>query len=196
MGSSLKRVNTLLLIVIIAVNGTTLLLPLLPKAKFWQQEHFSNRRQALADLVQAPPDSQALQSKPNALIIPAMLLDQPVNEGPTEKTLRKGLWLRPNSSTPDRGGNTVIVGHRFTYTNPQATFYHLDKVRPGDELAVWWNGAKYVYRTSEVKTVAATTLQIEAPTTEPTLTLYTCTPLWSPKDRLVVIAHPEEEPND
>jgi sortase (surface protein transpeptidase) len=30
--------------------------------------------------------------------------------------------------------------------------------------------------------------QIEAPTTDARLTIFTCTPLWLPKDRLVVVA--------
>jgi len=49
-----------------------------------------------------------------------------------------------------------------------------------------------VYTVDRIKQVTATAVEIEAPTARPTLTLYTCTPLWNPKDRLVVTATLQE----
>lgn len=89
----------------------------------------------------------------------------------------------------------MLVGHRFTYDG-NGVFYHLDKLKVGDQLAVFWEGKKYQYTVTETKVVPATATEVEDQTQDPQLTLYTCTPLWSAKDRLVVIAKPltEETP--
>jgi len=186
----LARVNTILLIAIVLINGYIIVLPLLPGLFFSAAGRNSVTHSALEAKVQA---GVALQNntQENRLVIPSMLLDEPINDGHTIATLRKGLWRRPQTSTPGDGGNTVIVGHRFTYTQPQGTLYHLDKVQVGDPIGITWNGKSYVYTVRETKVVSPNDTSVEAPTTAPTLTIYTCTPLWLPKDRLVVIATPE-----
>ena len=105
--------------------------------------------------------------------------------------LARGIWRWPAGSTPDKGGNTVLVGHRFTYTNPKGVFYALNDVSVGDTIGVVWQGKAYVYVVSATEVVPPSDVRILDPTTIPTLTLYTCTPIWWPKDRLVVIAHLE-----
>jgi sortase A len=161
---------------------------------FWYRSRHSTTAHTLAAKVTATsvqPDSteaRAIQQAGDRLIIPSMLLDAALHTGKDARTLNKGLWLRPVGSTPDKGGNTVIAGHRFTYTNPHGTLYFLDKVHPDDKLAVYWHGKKYTYQVREVKIVPPTETSIEAPTSHSRLTIYTCTPLWNPIDRLVVIA--------
>jgi LPXTG-site transpeptidase (sortase) family protein len=184
----LRRINTLLLVAIILINGYILLLPIMPAITYrWENRHGAGVSR-LHDKIARHSTGSTDTSQPDELIIPSMLLDQPVNTGKTMAVLRKGLWLRPNGSTPDKGGNTIIVGHRFTYTNPRGTLYHLDKVRAGDEIALFWKGQEHTYKVSEVKVVRATDISIEKATSDDRLTIYTCTPLWLPKDRLVVIA--------
>lgn len=122
-----------------------------------------------------------------------MQLDAEVFEGASIYTLNKGLWHRPNTSTPDKGGNTVIAGHRFTYTNPHGILYYLDKVSMGDEIGLYWNNVRYLYKVTEIKVVEPTAVQIEDNTADARLTIYTCTPLWSPHQRLVVIAKLESK---
>lgn len=130
----------------------------------------------------------------NRLVVPSMMLDEPINDSKDQATLHKGLWRLPYTSSPDKQSNTVIVGHRFTYTNPRGLFYHLDKVRVGDEIGVFWQGKKYLYKVNQTKTVPPTAVNVEAPTDLPQLTLYTCAPLWWPKDRLVITAALEVGP--
>ena len=185
----LARINTLLLIAIVLVNSYIILLPLLPGMFFKAGEKGSIQRSQLEAKVYAGPALQENSSE-NRLVIPSMLLDQQIFDGHAADTLKKGLWRRPQTSTPAQGGNTVIVGHRLTYTNPRGTLYHLDKVQVGDPVGVTWEGKNYVYIVREVKVVPAIAVEIEAPTEEPQLTIYTCTPLWLPKDRLAVIATP------
>lgn len=201
----LSRVNSLLLAFIIVVNGYTAFLPLLPALSFWWQKRSgAYSRQLKAEDMQTPTLPNAGQqsvsnpgAQPNSLIVPSALIkQQPVFEGPTARTLRMGIWHRPNSSTPDKGGNTVLSAHRFTYTNPRGNFYYLDKIRPGDEIGLIWNNAPYTYTVSQVRVVSAQDASIEAPAATSRLVLYTCTPLWLPKDRLVVVALPKEQPHE
>jgi sortase A len=186
MASRLSRINTLLVLMIVFVNLFVLAAPLWPAFLFAREKNGS-KAQAITKQIVAPA-SAGIAADAQTLLVPAMVLDAPIHEGASMKTLDKGLWRLPHSSTPDKGSNTVIVAHRFTYANPRGTFYHLDKVQNGDTVAVLWHGKKYHYTVVETKRVPATETAVEAPTDTPTLTLYTCTPLWNPKDRLVVRA--------
>jgi len=192
----LTRVNTGLLVAIILINSYIIALPVIPGITYWWQTRDGKQAETIHHKVAALAgnnDHSVKRPEENRLLVPSMSFDQQVFEGKTAKTLRNGLWHRPFSGTPDKGGNTVFVGHRLTYTNPQGTLYHLDKVHTGDEIGVWWNGKMYTYTVTETKVVKADQVDIENQTSEPQLTIYTCTPLWLPKDRLVVIAKPAKE---
>lgn len=191
---TLRQTNNGLLAAIIVINAYVILAPLLPAVEFWWQSHHSDRKQTLTRQVH---QTAAVPQKPqpNHVIVPSMLLDAPVLEGTIAnqyKTLNQGIWRWPSGSTPDKGGNTVLVGHRFTYTNPRGIFYFMDKVKQGDEIAVWWNNKKYVYKVSSITEVPPTDTAIEDNTPDARLTMFTCTPLWNPKDRLVVVAKLEK----
>lgn len=190
---TLRRINNFLLAAILLVNGYVVIMPIIPGFMFWLQSHNHaevQRIQAEANLA-PPPSSSTPTPTSDRLIIPSMLLDEPINEGNSTATLSKGLWRLPQSSTPDKGSNTVIAGHRFTYSNPEGTLYNLNKVQVGDLISVWWNGRLYKYRADTIEVVGPNDVSVEAPTQSPQLTIYTCTPLWLPKNRLVVIAKPE-----
>ena len=183
----LSRVNTALVVVIIAVNIFTIAMPVIPAVSLWIRKHTDAAARLEARI--HSPDGQHEPSE-NRLIIPSILLDEKINEGADSTALRSGLWRRPFSAAPDQSSNTVITGHRFTYNDPQGTFYHLDKLRVGDDIGIIWNDKTYLYKVTNYTVVPATATEIEAPTDTPRLTLYTCTPLWFPKDRLVVTAEP------
>ena len=187
--SKITIANNLLLGLIILVNGYVIMAPLWPTLAYQANNHTAKRQQLKASLRAPTPTAQ-----PNHLVVPSMLLDEPVYEGPARdqyKILNKGIWRYDRGSTPDQGGNTVLIGHRFTYTTPRGVFYHLDKVSVGDEIGLWWNNKRYLYKVSQVKTVAPTDTAIENNTSDPQLTIFTCTPLWLPKNRLAVIARLE-----
>lgn len=67
--------------------------------------------------------------------------------------LLEGIWRRPNGSSPDRGSNTVLAGHRFGYRPEMGNFYHLDKVKTDNKIIMVWNQAIYIYRVNEIKIV-------------------------------------------
>lgn len=181
------RINTALVMVIVLINAYVIALPFLPAVLFAVQKNSSSAK-ALHDMAKDEPSDKPTSADAEQLIIPSMVLDTPIHESNQKSILSKGVWRLPHTSTPDKGGNTVMVAHRFTYTNPRGTFYHLDKVKPGDAIVVLWHGKKYVYRAHTVQVVTAKQTEIEAPTNLPQLTLYTCTPLWNPKERLAVTA--------
>lgn len=184
----LSQINNILVILIVIINVSVVAAPLVPSLQFWAQKQFSNTETQLTKIVESTNPSISTRSA-NSLVIPSLLIDEVVYEGGDASTLNKGIWRRPNTSSPDKAGNTVLVGHRFAYGG-QSAFYNLDKVKVGQQFAVFWNSKKYVYQIVETKVVKATAIEIEAPTTAPTITLYTCTPLWSAKDRLVIVAKP------
>jgi sortase A len=117
-------------------------------------------------------------------------LQQQVYDGASSTTLRKGVWHRPKTSDPTKGSNTVMAGHRFTYKNPEGVFYNLDKIKVDDSIVLYWQGKKYTYKVVATFVVTPDRIDVEAPTKDPRLTLYTCTPLWNPKFRLIIQADP------
>ncbi len=135
----------------------------------------------------ANPQPQGIPTT-NQLVIPGIFLNEPILEGDTIATANNGAWRRPTSSRPDIGGNTVIVGHRWTYRAARDVFFHLDKVKVGDPIAVYWQQKEYLYKVSSVSVVLPHEVWVEEQTNTPTLTLYTCTPVWSSRQRLVIRA--------
>lgn len=192
MSNKWRRANIVLLSIIILVNGYVICAPLWPQIHFWIVSRGHSTASQNLELKITKPKSS---SKNNVLIIPKMLLETPVIEGgmgSAYSNLNKGAWRLPISSQPDAGGNTVIAGHRFSYTGPHGVFYYLDKLKVGDEIGLRWQGKMHHYRVTSTDTVPATQVSVQAPTNDERLTLYTCTPLWNPVNRLVVVAKPIE----
>jgi sortase A len=186
---AIVRFNALLFAVIIAVNLYTIGLPFKPMVSLWLRQHIGSTSSRLSDLVNSPGITNGSVPVPSGkrLVIPVMLLDEQVYEGTSPLTVHKGVWRRPNTSTPDKGGNTVMTGHRFTYKG-RSVFYELDKLKVGQRLAVFWDNHRYTYEVTEKKVVPPEQTEVEGQTKDSQLTLYTCTPLWSARNRLVIIS--------
>ena len=123
------------------------------------------------------------------LFIDTLGVNMPIVEGKTEKVLLKGAWRNPYGSTPDKGGNTVLFGHRWLNKPPHPeTFYDLDKLKAGDTFAVDWQGKRYTYKVTETLVVNPKDVWVLKQTNKPTVTLITCTPLYTTKQRLVIRA--------
>lgn len=196
---NLRRTNNVLLAAIILVNLYVILAPFVPATIFWWQKEHTSRGAQLSQLLEQKKSGTSNTPAPavpaqNTLVVPSMLLSTPILEGTIAneyKTLDQGVWRWPSGSTPDKGGNTILIGHRFTYTNPRGIFYELNKVQVGDEIGIFWAGKEYIYKTSSVATVQPSQTNILNQSSQPELTLYTCTPTWNPKDRLIVVAQLE-----
>ena len=143
----------------------------------------------VAAAVPAAAAKPATQKTIDRMKIPAIRVDMQIVEGSNEKVLNHGFaWKLPYTSTPDKGGNTVIGCHRYLYTSGSRTCFNLDKVKTGDEIVVEWKGVRYDYRVREVKIVQPDDISILNATRESVLTVFTCTPKFTSKLRLVVIA--------
>lgn len=188
---SLRKINNVLSLIVVALAIYILVWPLLPEIR-WRLGHVS--KQSSPTQLTAQVNALKPKSIPtdNTLVIPRIDASLLIYEGQNNTVLEKGAWRRPKTSTPESGGNTVIVGHRFNYS-ATGTFYYLDKVQVGDPILLYWQGKEYKYRVSSSLVVPATQTSVEDNTKESQLTLYTCTPIWSFKDRLVVIAKPWQE---
>ncbi len=137
-----------------------------------------------------PTTKQPAIPEGNRLVIPKIGVDVDIVEGQDERALWRGIWRFPASSTPDRGSNTVLTGHRFQYLSGPRTLYLLDQMQVGDLIIVYWRGQEFDYRIRERRIVNPDAVSILDDTSNPQLTIFTCTPVFSTKQRLVLIADP------
>lgn len=120
------------------------------------------------------------------LKIPAIGVDVVVVEGTTQSALRAGAGHYPETPLPCEPGNVGIAGHRTTWGRP---FHNLDRLRPGDTITLETPIGTCTYEvTGDPFVVSPTDTWVVDPTAEPTLTLTTCHPKGSARQRLVVQA--------
>lgn len=170
-------------IVICLVSLYVLLAPVFPDVSYQLEKNLQ--------LELLKPSEQALTEfdQANRIEIPAILVNIKLVPSYTEDALSLGAWLLSNSALPGQKGNVVISAHRFQYLLPVGkTFYHLDKVQKEDKIRVFWEGEMFEYSVSEKFEVAPDDLTVLNDFGDSRLTLYTCTPVWNPERRLVVVA--------
>ena len=129
------------------------------------------------------------EGDPIAIIdIPTIGVTKYVVAGVQTADLKKGPGHYPETPFPGELGNASIAGHRTTYGEP---FRHLDDLSIGDPIVITdLMGRKFTYLVSNQQVVEATDSWVVA-TTDPTkaiLTLTTCHPEFSAKQRLIVSA--------
>ncbi|MBN1374111.1 class E sortase [Candidatus Dojkabacteria bacterium] len=137
-----------------------------------------------------PLDSEETVCKgTNNLFIPTARIKGNIITSEDSQALNQGFWHLAGTGNPETGGNMVITGHRFLYLPPvEKTFYNLDLVKPGNKIYICYENVYYEYLVTQVVITSPDDLTIHSNTYSPTLTLYTCTPKWSNKQRLVVRA--------
>jgi len=130
--------------------------------------------------------ANASYGKPLArMVIPKIKLDTIVLEGIGSDILKKGPGHIRDTAKPGEAGNVVLSGHRSTYGRP---FYALNKLKKGDPIHVYTATDKFTYYVTEQKIVKPTDMWVTKQTKDKTLTLTTCHPIFSAKQRLVVFA--------
>lgn len=116
-----------------------------------------------------------------------------VVEGVSTADLRRGPGHFPGTAEPGEVGNVVLSGHRTTYGAP---FADIDALADGDAVVVETARAVHTYRVTGSQVVAPTAIEVTYPVpgrpgvepTERLLTLTTCHPRYSARQRLVVSA--------
>jgi sortase A len=112
-----------------------------------------------------------------------------VVEGTGASALRAGAGHYPNTPLPGEEGNVAIAGHRTTYGKP---FANLDRLKVGDEIFLETPVGKYTYKvTKDPFPVEANDFSVISQTPGHTLTLTTCHPKGSARQRLVIKAELE-----
>lgn len=119
--------------------------------------------------------------------IPDIDIDVVVVEGTTASALRAGAGHYPATPLPCEIGNVSIAGHRTTYGRP---FHNLDLLHPGSEITLETPIGSCTYRvTQEPFAVSPKDTQVLDNTPdEATLTLTTCHPKGSARQRLILKA--------
>jgi sortase A len=121
------------------------------------------------------------------ILIPDLDVDVVVVEGTTASALRAGAGHYPETPLPCEIGNVAIAGHRTTYGRP---FHSVEQLEVGDKITLQTpigdctyavSEEPYIVRPNQVEVVANTP-------TQATLTLTTCHPKGSAKERLIVKA--------
>jgi len=157
-------------------------------------EDFKKNNNSVDENIMGFPSSD-YKTSPDRLIIPKIGVNAPIVETDNEAYgLSLGAWLMPAGVHPGEVGNTIISGHRFKYLPPNnLTFYLFHKLKTGDLVYIIWKGKNLLYEINEIKVVEATDLSVIEPSDDEILTMFTCTPIYSTKQRLVVIAKPVEK---
>lgn len=102
-----------------------------------------------------------------------------------------GIGHYPATAMPGEIGNFAVAGHRQSHGKP---FLAIDALQPGDALVVETGEAWHVYRVTSSAIVSPTAVEVVAPwpgqpgvaPTEAVITLTTCHPLYSTRQRYVV----------
>ncbi len=115
-----------------------------------------------------------------------------VVEGVRLGDLRNGAGHMPNTVLPGQPGNAVISGHRTTYGEP---FRNLDALDPGDRIEVETALGTHIYAVRETRVVKPTDVWVAEPREGAWLTLTTCHPEFSARERFVVFAELVSGPN-
>lgn len=119
--------------------------------------------------------------------IPKLDVDVVVVEGVSAAALRAGAGHYPHSPLPCEPGNVAIAGHRTTYGKP---FTNVDRLEPGDEIILETPIGTCTYevdRAPFITTPRDTTVVANDPTAS-TLTLTSCHPKHSAKQRIIIKA--------
>jgi sortase A len=119
--------------------------------------------------------------------IPAINVDVVVVEGTTASALRAGAGHYPDTPLPCEVGNVAIAGHRTTYGKP---FSSLEVLKEGDEIILETPIGVCTYKmVGKAKVIKPTDTAVVANTPDKNvLTLTTCHPKGSAKQRLVIQA--------
>jgi sortase A len=128
-----------------------------------------------------PPEGEGL----GLIHIPKIGLDRAIVQGVAVPDLRKGPGHYPDSPMPGQLGNSAIAGHRTTYGAP---FNRIDELAPGDAITIVTISGTFHYTVTGQQVVTPNQTEVLDPTPDATLTLTTCNPKYSARERLVVKA--------
>lgn len=134
----------------------------------------------------------ALGEPVGRITISAAGVDWVFVEGIDRTSLRSGAGHMPGTALPGQPGNAVISGHRTTFGAP---FMHLDRVEAGDLITVASPAGVHTYQVVETRIVTPDETWVTGQWDGAWLTLTTCHPMFSARERFVVMARLVDGPN-
>lgn len=195
--TAVRRSLGVLTAILVVAAGVSLSWP------FWTDQYQSRLQVRLEDQLDEKIESPAAVEDFTAgrvetgdsltrLEIASIGVDVVVVEGTTQEALRAGAGHYPETALPCGTGNVAIAGHRTTFGQP---FNRLDEVAVGAEIVLETPAGTCRYRVNEAAIVVAPDqVGVVAPTDTPRLTLTTCHPKGSARQRLVLQADLVGEP--
>jgi sortase A len=119
--------------------------------------------------------------------------ERPISEGVDRATVLnpKGVGHYPDTAMPGDVGNFAIAGHRTTYGKP---FNRIAEIQVGDPVVIRTSDTWFVYRVTSTEVVYPNDVGVIAPVpdhpgaqaTERSITMTSCTPMYSAAQRYVV----------
>ena len=136
------------------------------------------------------PTVEVVERAPPAtrLVIPTLGIDAPVVEVPiTNKTwdvsgLTHEIAHLGGTANPGEKNNMVLAGH-VTLKRGAGPFLHVESLEPGDMAIVYAGEQAYTYRVVTTRYIGPTDVSIAYPTSDPILTLVSCTN-WDAENRV------------
>lgn len=156
---------------------------------------------AIAEAIETPntPEENLVPANPGTssefyhMYIPKIGLNVDIRNTVTPSDLTKGPGHMQGSAPIGQPGNAVLSGHRTTYGGP---FRELNKLTDGDRIVITKPGQpELVYQVRGSLVVKPRDVWVASKTAGVRLTLTTCHPLGSDKERLVVQAELISGPN-
>jgi sortase A len=134
----------------------------------------------------APPPPAAGDGTAVAHIrIPRIGVDKIVVQGVGVPDLKKGPGHYPTSPLPGQPGNAAIAGHRTTYGAP---FNRIDELKAGDEILITTLQGSFRYQVRQQLIVQPDQVDILKDFGDDRLTLTSCNPKYSARQRIVVVS--------
>ena len=135
-----------------------------------------------------PPDDGEAVAR---IVIPEIGVDEIVVAGVGRDDLKKGPGHYPQTPMPGQPGNAAIAGHRTTYGQP---FHRVDELVPGDEIIVTTLQGEFRYEVSGTEIVLPSQVEVIEDQGDDRLTLTSCHPKYSARQRIIVSALLVDEP--
>ena len=148
----------------------------------------------------ALPDPEAAPADPyenvpivaiGEMEIPKIGLVHTIYEGVSLTVVNHGPGHWPGTPTPGGYGNMVFAGHRTTYDHP---FRNIDQLVEGDPILFRTDQGTFTYRVTRTEVVHWDDVWIVDQHPGRTLTIFTCHPIGSSAERLVVHAELRTRP--
>lgn len=119
------------------------------------------------------------------ILIPAAGVDETLREGIAQNVIDAGPAHWPGTAAPGGLGNVVIAGHRSTYSRP---FHDLANLKQADTIVFETaSGWRHTYSVERQFVVGSDAMWIVDQTEGRHVTLFTCHPIGSNRQRLITI---------